>query len=582
MAVQNFHQAVLDFRRARRLADRERRRARQRGESAELLSYEQVRQMLKGRKGAAAGLKEIPLDAIVGSVGRYADFTRSFLPLQDSDEARWARVAVKNMSLDGLPPIEVYQVGEVYFVRDGNHRVSVARQLGASQIEAYVTRIDTRVPLAPDVQPDDLILKAEYLDFLERTRLDEVRPEADLDATLPGTYPELLEHIEVHRYYMGLEQECEIPYEEAVADWYDRVYLPAVGAIREQEVLLRFPGRTEADLYLWLSRHRAELEDSLGWEIDPEAAAADLVERHDPGAQQWVQRLAGRLLDALTPDQIEGGPAPGAWRRERLAIHRDDCMFADILVPVSGDPGGWPAVAQAVEIACRESARLLGLHVVPEGADLEGEGIGAVRAEFTRQCEALGVRGKLAVESGRVARAICDRARWADLVVAGLAHPPDPQPVARLSSGFSTLIRRCPTPLLAVSGAFSPLSSPLLAYDGSPKAKEALYIAIYLAARGQEAGTAGPLVILTVADGELVTVETLGEAEEYAESHGVQAIPLFKHGRVTATVLDTAEAYDCDLILMGGYGRSPVVEVVLGSAVDEVLRASRQPVLICR
>jgi nucleotide-binding universal stress UspA family protein len=586
MVTKGFHQAVLDFRRARRQAGRERRRARLRGESAELLSYEQVRQMLKGKTGASVGLKEIPLDAIVGSVGRYTDFTRSFLPLQDSDESRWARVEVANLSLDGLPPIEVYQVGEAYFVRDGNHRVSVARQHGATHIEAYVTQIDTRVPLSPGVQPDDLILKAEYTDFLERTRLDELRSGADLEVTLPGTYPELLEHIEVHRYYMGLEQECEIPYEEAVADWYDQVYLPVVGTIREQGVLQRFPGRTEADLYLWLSRHRAELEESLGWEIDPEAAAADLVDRHGAGSQQRMQRVAGRLLDALRPDQIEGGPAPGAWRRERLAVHRDDCLFADILVPVSGDPGGWPAVAQAVEIACRESARLLGLHVVPSAAELESERVRAVRAEFTRQCEALGVRGKLAVESGRVTRAICDRSRWADLVVAGLAHPPHPQPVARLSSGFSTLIRRCPTPLLAVPGAFSPLNHPLLAYDGSPKAKEALYIATYLAARGQEAGTAGPLVILTVADGRRVTAGVLEEAGAYAESHGARTTLLLEHAEVTGpvagTILSTAEAHDCDLILVGGYGYSPVVEVVLGSAVDEVLRASRQPVLICR
>ena len=582
MVTRSFHQAVLDFRRARRQADRERRRARLRGESAELLSYEQVRQMLKGQTGAAVGLKEIPLDAIVGSVGRYADFTRSFLPLQDSDEARWARVELKNLSLDGLPPIQVYQIGEAYFVRDGNHRVSVARQLGATHIQAYATQIDTRVALSPGVQPDDLILKAEYTDFLERTRLDEVRPGADLEVTVPGRYPELLEHIEVHCYYMGLEQEREIPNEEAVADWYDQVYLPVVRAIREQGVLQNFAGRTEADLYLWLSRHRAELEGLLGWEIDPEAAAADLVGQHGRGAQQRMQRLAGRLLDALTPDQIEGGPAPGAWRRERLALHRDDCMFADILVPVSGDPGGWPAVAQAVEIACRESARLLGLHVVPPAAELDSERVRAVRAEFTRQCEALGVRGKLAVESGRVARAICNRARWADLVVAGLGHAPDPQPVARLSSGFGTLIRRCPTPLMAVPGAFSPLNHPLLAYDGSPKAKEALYVATYLAARGQDAGTAGPLAILTVADGGRVTAETLAEAGEYAESYGVQATLLFEHGPVAEVILSTVEAHDCDLILVGGYGYSPVVEVVLGSAVDEVLRASRQPVLICR
>ena len=75
-----------------------------------------------------------------------------------------------------------------------------------------------RVPLSPGVQPDDLILKAEYTGFLERTRLDEVRPGVDLEVTLPGRYPELLEHIEVHRYFIGLEQGCEIPYGEAVAE----------------------------------------------------------------------------------------------------------------------------------------------------------------------------------------------------------------------------------------------------------------------------------------------------------------------------------------------------------------------------
>jgi nucleotide-binding universal stress UspA family protein len=586
MVTRSFTQAVFDFRRARRQAGRERLRARLRGKSAELLSYEQVRQMLKGKTGSAIGLKEIPLDAIVGSVGRYTDFTRSFLPLQDSDEARWARVQLKNLGLGGLPAIEVYQIGETYFVRDGNHRVSVARQLGATHIEAYVTQIDTRVPISPDIQPDDLILKAEYADFLERTRLDEIQPQADLGVTVPGRYPELLEHIEVHRYFMGLEQQREILYREAVEDWYDQVYLPVVRVIREQEILHHFAGRTETDLYLWLSRHRAALEAALGWEVEPEAAAADLVNQYGPGAQRRMQRVTRRLLDALTPDELEGGPAPGTWRRERLAIHHDDCMFADILVPVSGDAGGWPAVAQAVEIACRENARLLGLHVVPSAAEVESDGVRAVRTEFTRQCEALGVRGRLVVESGRVARAICDRAQWADLVVAGLAHPPDPQPVARLGSGFSTLIRRCPTPLLAVPGAFSPLNRPLLAYDGSPKAKEALYIATYLAARGQDAGTAGALIIFTMVDGGQVTSDTLVEAGEYTEAHGVRATLVREHdpvaGTVGGTILATAEAHDCDLILMGGYGHSPVVEVVLGSGVDEVLRASRQPVLICR
>jgi len=173
--------------------------ARLTGRSADLLSYEEVRQKLKVKGMGKWGLEDIPLDAIVGSVGRYTDFTRSFLPRQDSDEERWARVKVAVTDLGGLPPIEVYQIGQAYLVRDGNHRVSVARQVAATHIQAYVTEVRTKVPLLPDTQPDDLILKAEYTDFLERTRLDELRPEADLSVTVPGQYQALEEHIEVHR-----------------------------------------------------------------------------------------------------------------------------------------------------------------------------------------------------------------------------------------------------------------------------------------------------------------------------------------------------------------------------------------------
>jgi nucleotide-binding universal stress UspA family protein len=577
MATDRYYAAILDFRRARRLAERERLLARLTGRSAELLPYEEVRRMLKGGVSQEVGLREIPLDAIVGSVGRYSDFTRSFLPLQDVSEERWARVETKVTELAGLPAITVYQIGDAYFVRDGNHRVSVARQLGASHIEAYVTEIKTKVPLSPDVQPDDLIVKAEYADFLELTGLDVIRPEANLSVTIPGQYSRLLEHIEVHRYFMGLNQQREIPFEEAVGHWYEQVYLPAVQVIRDLEVLQDFPERTEADLYLWLSAHRAALEDALGWDIEPEEAAVDLVERFSPGPQSGMLRAARRLLNALTPDELEAGPSPGTWRRERLSSRRDDCMFADILVPVSGEERGWVAMAQAMEMACRENGRVLGLHVVQSRAELGSDRVRAVQTEFARLCEAHGVKGSLAVEVGRVAREICERAYWADLVVVGLAYPPAPSPVVRLSSGFRTLIRRCPTPLLAVPGPFSPLSRPLLAYDGSPKAKEALYIAAYLAARGGL-----PLVVVTVVEAGYVTADRLEEARAYLEGRGVLPSLVRDQGPVAETVLRVAKEHESDLILMGGYGHSPVMEVVLGSVVDEVLCASRQPVLICR
>ena len=577
MSSYRYYQAMLDFRQARRQAERELLMARLTGRSVELLSYETVRQMLKGNVSQQIGLKEIPLNAIVGSVGRYSDFTRSFLPRQDKDQERWARVQSKTSSMVGLPPIEVYQIGEVYFVRDGNHRVSVARQLGATQIEAYVTEVETRVPLTPDIQPDDLILKAEYTDFLELTNLDKIRPQANLTVTMAGQYPRLAEHIEVHRYFMGLEQRREIPYEEAVGHWYDQVYLPIVLGFREYGLLQSFPERTEADLYLWLSDHRAALEAALGWEIEPEAAAMDLVERFGPRAQRRILRISRELLEPLTPDDLEVEPTTGTWRRERLTMHRDDCLFADILVPVHSDESSWSAVAQAVEIACRENARLLGLHVVRSAAEKESDQVRAVQAEFARQCERLGVRGTLAVDVGRVARKICERSHWVDLVVVGLAHPPVAQPIARLSSGFRTLIRRCSTPVLAVPGVFSPLSRPLLAYDGSPKAKEALYIATYLAARGQV-----PVVVVTVVEGKRVPIDALDEAGNYLGNHGVQPILLEKVGPVASAILEAASEYGNDLILMGGYGYRLVREVVLGSAVDAVLRASRQPVLICR
>ena len=189
--------AQRNFTYARIQADLERVLARLTGKSPDLLSYNEVRQQLLATGKSKQVLKDIPLKAIVGSVGRYTDFTRSFLPLRDSDKQRWARIEVEFDAPEGLPPIEVYQIGDVYFVIDGNHRVSVARQVGATHIEAFVTEVKTKVPLSPDIQPDDLILKARYARFLEQTRLNEHRPDIDLTMTAPGNYRILERQIEL-------------------------------------------------------------------------------------------------------------------------------------------------------------------------------------------------------------------------------------------------------------------------------------------------------------------------------------------------------------------------------------------------
>ncbi len=290
---QNLSSAVDDFRRARRRAGLRALLARIRGESNELFSYEEVLRQLRGKIFATPTLEEIPLRLIRGSVGRYREFTREFLPRSDQQEERWARVKSAVTGLSGVPPIEVYQIGEVYFVQDGNHRVSVAREMGLEKIEAYVTRVETPVTLRASDKPDDLIIKAEYADFVAATRLDRLRPDANLVVTVPGRYADLLEHIEVHRYYMGQNQQREVSWEEAVAHWYDSVYLPVAKTIRARGLLRGFPRRTEADLYLWITRYRSELEQALGWDISTDAAALELTRNlnRTPPDARWNSRI---------------------------------------------------------------------------------------------------------------------------------------------------------------------------------------------------------------------------------------------------------------------------------------------------
>jgi hypothetical protein len=240
--------------------------------SLDLLPYDQVREQLRLHGRRFRGLQEVPLDQIVGSVGRYRDFTRTFLPRSSDLRERWASVEDRVVRVGGLPPVELYQVDDAYFVRDGNHRVSVARAQRAPSIEAYVWEYPSLVPLTPDDDLNDLLIKREYVVFLERTRLNRLRPDQRIEFTAPGRYRDLLEHIEVHRHYLGQERGREVPYQEAVTGWYDNVYLPIAQAIGEYDVLSRFPGRTEADLYIWISRWQHELSERYGKPVSAKEA----------------------------------------------------------------------------------------------------------------------------------------------------------------------------------------------------------------------------------------------------------------------------------------------------------------------
>jgi nucleotide-binding universal stress UspA family protein len=568
--------AISDFHRARSQASLKEMLGRLTGESSELLSYQEIREKLIPLGSADRGLREIPLAAIVGSVGRYLDFTRDFLPKQTVNPERWARVKIAASGMIGLPPIDVYQIGDVYFVEDGNHRVSVARELGATHIQAYVTEVRTLVPLEPDTAPDGLILKAEYAAFLKDTELKRLRPEASLEATIPGQYDKLREHIAVHQYYMGLDQRSEIPYDEAVAHWYDNVYLPVVAEFRQEGILRAFPDRTETDLYLWIAEHRAALEEELGWKVEPGRAAHDLIRRYGSSPPPGILQFGSRLLDVIAAGKLETGPPAGEWRKETHASASARQLFHDILVPVSGNPAGWAALEQAFKIVAREHSKILGLHVVAGEAQAASPDAEEVKAEFEARCAAANVAGVLSLDTGEVARQIAKRAALADLVVTNLAFPPPASPRGRLDSGFHDLVRLCPRPILATPGNPTRLERPVLAYDGSPKANEALFLAAYFACSWNV-----PLTVVTAFD-DRIAPETLMRARLYLEEKEIEADYRSEQTSAAEAILGVAEEISADLILVGGYGLNPLLEMVIGSTVDRVLRQARIPVLICR
>lgn len=580
----HYMQALADYKEARQKAALQALLARLTGKSEqlELLSYEEVRQKLRGIKTSREHLRTIPLNAIVGSVGRYNDFTRNFLPRESVNKDRWARIRAEALGLTGLPPIDVYKIGEVYFVLDGNHRVSVARQMKNETIEAYVTEIKTKVPLTADSTPDDLIIKAEYTQFLEETKLEELHPDADLITTRAGAYPILLEHIEVHRYFMGLERNEKIPYREAVNHWYEKVYAPVIKIIQERGILRSFPDRTETDLYLWLANHQAGLKKKLGWEVDTESAIMDLEAQNAHLTEQFSKRVMTKFLNIITPEAlVDDGSATGEWRKEQgeEAMKGEKQLFDDILVAIDESENAWNALDQALIIAGYEQSAVHGLHVFPDEQDQEKETALALGTKFTEYSQAAGnEKSQLSIAIGKANKKILEHSRFTDLVVLPLNHPPGEKPIERIASGIRNIIQRCHHPLLTVPNIVTPLKRAVLAYDGSPKSREALYVSAYIANRW---GTS--LTVLTGSHGVDSRKDILNEAKEYLEGKlNIQATYVETESSIVDEIKKWEENGEIDLILIGGYSATPMMGLILGSTVDKILRKIWLPVLICR
>ncbi len=263
--------------------------------NSDLLSFYAVTELIKPRHETYLGMRTIPIKDIIGSEGRYQDFSQAFYPKRELLRSRWRSIdgAVKRHII--LPPISVYKVGQWYFVRDGNHRVSVAKAQGVEFIDAEVVELDTHIPLEAGLTMKQLRRRVAHYErkrFIEQYEptylpMDEIR------FSSPGSYAELVHHFQVHKYYVNEGKSEEMSFAEGATSWYEKVYKPIIEEVRHQKIATAFPGASEADLYMWIVRHWDNLKRMSGSdEVSIESAASDYKVRYGKRKfRSWIDRL---------------------------------------------------------------------------------------------------------------------------------------------------------------------------------------------------------------------------------------------------------------------------------------------------
>jgi hypothetical protein len=266
-----------------------------------LLPLDEVRRRLRITGQSYAGLREVELSRIVGSVDRSADFGRDFRLRRSLSRSRLAGLRAAFPDGD-MPAIEVYEVGGLCFVSDGHHRVALARERGADFIDADVTVLHTNYALPADVDVGRLIHTEQQRLLMEESGLAASRPDAVIEFARPRGYPELLEAIKAHGYDMARRAGGALPAAPAIAaDWYDHVYLPGLEAVRRAGLVEAHPYKTEADLVLWAYERRRDLrvfDPDAGWDEATALMAREGVPRRD---RRVIEAEAAKPLDEGRP-----------------------------------------------------------------------------------------------------------------------------------------------------------------------------------------------------------------------------------------------------------------------------------------
>lgn len=264
-------------------------------ENAAMISFKTVRQMLKPQNETYVGLQTIPIAKIIGSEGRWKDFDNQFFPKNTFMRERWIHVDEAAINDVILPPIKVYELGGLYFVRDGNHRVSVAKAKGIEFIDAEVVSLQTEIKLQPIRTLPGMIKQIvgyEKRNFYFETSFGDITDYWCLDFSTPGQYDTVLSHILTHKYFINQNRNGEISMEEAITSWFETVYMPVIRAIEKYHILRYIRNRTESDLYVWIIQFYDDLKKWFGDDLPLDSVVSDI-------RQEYKWTFPKRLLNAL-------------------------------------------------------------------------------------------------------------------------------------------------------------------------------------------------------------------------------------------------------------------------------------------
>mgnify|MGYP007069877778 CR=1 FL=1 len=268
-------------------------------DEATLISFSDIKKLLKPANEVYKGMQIIPVKLIVGSEGRYQDFDNRFFPKSMHLKARWEHIDMAHINDIALPPISLYELGGVYFVRDGNHRVSVAKAKGIEFIDAEVVSLQSEIKLKPGDSLKKMtkqVINYEKRVFYGETGFGDVTDFWNLDFSVPGQYDVIYNHILTHKYYINMNKTDEIGMDKAMQSWFLTVYLPVINVINKYHIMKYFRKRTKSDLYVWLIKYWDELKQKFGNDISLDDLAIPFLKKY---GERTFGRFASRIKGSI-------------------------------------------------------------------------------------------------------------------------------------------------------------------------------------------------------------------------------------------------------------------------------------------